>query len=84
VVSAEKTRILDLAETIASRFGVDVDLAASRSHDAPSVTVSSSLIERDLGWRAAVPLKRGLDEFIETLDAGHGIKLAPAFRRPRG
>jgi len=82
VVSEEKTRILDLAETIATRFGVDLELAASRPHDAPSVTVSSSLIGRDLGWRAVVPLKRGLDEFIESLDALRGVNLAPAFRRP--
>ena len=84
VVSGEKTRILDLAKTIATRFGVDVKLGASRPHDAPSVTVSSSLIERDLGWRAEVPLKRGLDEFIESLEATHGISLAPALRRTRG
>jgi len=68
VVSPERVTIIQLATAIASRFGVRLEFRKPRPHDAPSVAVSSRLIEQELGWKAEVQFKDGLDALIGGLE----------------
>ena len=65
VVSPRKVTVLQLAQAIASRYGVGLKFREPRAHEVASVQISSHLIEKELGWRASVSFEKGLDELVK-------------------
>jgi nucleoside-diphosphate-sugar epimerase len=64
ITSEERVSILELAETIASAYGVSITFAPSRHDDPPPSLISSDRARRLLGWKAEVPFARGLAELL--------------------
>lgn len=60
VVADEVTTIAEMADTIASHYGVEVVHTEARAGDVPSARVSSELIQGVLGWKPTVSFKDGL------------------------
>jgi len=67
IVASERTSIRSLAERVVSRIPVSVVKSAARPGDAPSLYVDSQLAHRELGWKAEIPLTKGLDELIDSI-----------------
>lgn len=65
VVSAEKVSIRQLAETIATRFGVALQFEPPRAGEIPPATVSAERCRRLLNWEPQVSFNQGLDELID-------------------
>lgn len=70
VVSDRSVTIKELAELVVSRFSTELVFAPARPGDVPSSVVSSERAYEALGWRAAVAFDDGLNELIDSLQAG--------------
>ena len=68
VCSGRAVRIRDLLDRLVSfarvRVGVIVDTARLRPSDTPLLVGDASRIERELGWRAEIPLDRTLEDLL--------------------
>lgn len=64
VVADELTTIRTLAEMVSERIPTTLAFAEARKGDVPSALVSSDRIAQELGWRAEVPFRQGLEELI--------------------
>jgi UDP-glucose 4-epimerase len=71
ITSDQRVTVLELAETIAARYGAPVTFAESRAGDPPSARISSAAALRVLGWRAEIDFSTGLSQLLDDLDATH-------------
>lgn len=70
VVATEQTSVKQLAELIVNRFPTDIVYKEARSGDIPTSLVSSARAESLLGWKAKRDFETGLNELIDTTEAG--------------
>ncbi len=71
ITADQSVTVLQLAETIANRYGAEVGFTEAREGDPPSARISAAAAMRALGWRAEVDFDAGLDELLDDLDARH-------------
>ena len=64
VASDECITIREVAETVATTYGVPITFAPPRRGDPPPSVISSERARRVLGWSAEVPFARGLEELL--------------------
>ena len=69
VVTDEVVTIRELAEIVASRYGVPVEFGPERHGDPPSSIISSERAASLLGWRAQVAFQEGLAALLRETDA---------------
>jgi nucleoside-diphosphate-sugar epimerase len=72
ITSDELITILQLAETIAERYGAAITFAPAREADPPSARISSAEALRVIGWRAEVDFHQGLSRLLDDLDTPRG------------
>ncbi len=69
VCSGRGVRLADVVRALAdrgrTRMRVEVDPARLRPADVPYLVGDPARIERETGWRAAIPLDRSLDDLLE-------------------
>jgi UDP-glucose 4-epimerase len=72
VGTAVETTVRRLFDVLAEAAGVSVepDLQPLRAGELERSALDSSLIERELGWRAEIPVERGLAETYRTYGGG--------------
>lgn len=64
IASEERVSIRELAETIASTYGVSISFGPHRHDDPPPSLISSDRAQRLLGWKAEVAFAHGLAELM--------------------
>lgn len=71
IVGPDIVTIKELADTVAHRFGTEIEYGEPRPGDVPSALVSPDRAAELLGWKAEMPFDRGLNELIDSvLDEG--------------
>ncbi|MGP8161725.1 MAG: NAD-dependent epimerase/dehydratase family protein [Candidatus Dormibacteria bacterium] len=68
VVAERCVTVLELATTVAERYGVPVRHAAAREGDPPPARISSAEALRVIGWRAEIDFHEGLSRLLDGLD----------------
>lgn len=67
VIAPDIVTIKELAETVAGRFGTDIEYGQPRPGDVPSALVSPSQSAEVLGWKAEMPFEQGLNQLIDSV-----------------
>jgi len=81
IVAEESITIKQLAELVGRLVPTQITFGPSREDDAPPARVSSLLAERELGWRAVISFREGVEDFIRNAKS----ELSPiADRKPAG
>lgn len=67
IVAPGIVTIKELAETVANRFGTDLEYGEPRPGDVPSALVSPKRARELLDWKAEMPFEQGLNELIDSV-----------------